>query len=541
MFKKPQIIRSFYTLILSMAFAVAIFAQDSERTVIIVGGKTPPKPPVTSIAPASTDAVRGYVTTRVNSILSNPMLKRGRFGVRIDLLDSRTNIYSRDADHYFMPASNMKSYSVAAAMDALSPEYRIKTSVYSTQKPDSNGTVRGSLIIYGRGDPSISTSFYPNDYYRGLDMLVDKIAAAGVKKIEGALIGDETYFNSEPVPMGWEWDDLQWYYGAEVSPLSINDNAVDVNISASTEGTPCNISILPANRLYSIINRCRTTATGTPRKVSINKHLGENVLEVGGVMPQGDAGKTWQVTITRPGNLFVELLKQRLMQRGISVAGPARSYNTYDRNGVRLDPTNLYEVARLESPPLKELAAHTMKPSQNLYAELLLRVVGEEKGDKNDKEKSSLQKGIDVVNALLQKAGATAENTVQYDGSGLSRHNLVTPDSNVLLYEYMDRSPYSVAWRDSLTIAGIDGTLKNRLLGTAAENNARGKTGTIDQVSALTGYVTAKSGERFVFSLLANNLPDGRLRVSIIDQIVQALADYDKNAGVSMPVNPNQR
>ncbi len=468
-----------------------------------------------------------YVQSKVNGILANPMLRRGRIGVRIDWLDKNVSIYSRNSDAYFMPASNMKSFSVATAIDSLGPNFRFITSVYANEKPDSLGTIRGSLIVFGRGDPSFSTSFSEGDYYKELDELAEKIVQAGVKKIEGGILGDETYFNTEPIPSGWEWDDLQWYYGAEVSSLTINDNAVDLKIFPAADATPCGVSISPVNTQFRIINKCQTGPAGTPRKIGVKKRLDENVVEITGTMPIGDAGYSGSITASRPGRLFVELLTQRLQLKGIAVAGGSRVINRYERAGTPLQTETLVELARHESPPLSLISQKTMKPSQNLYTELILRVLGEERGDKTDKEKTSEQKGIEIVQGLLRKAGAEPESVVQYDGSGLSRHNLITPDSAVKLFSYMSKSPNSSVWRNSLTIGGVDGTLKRRFIGTSAQSNVRGKTGTIDQVSALSGYVTAKSGEQFVFSVLTNNLPNSRLRTSVIDDIVVALSDFD--------------
>ncbi|MEZ5346407.1 MAG: D-alanyl-D-alanine carboxypeptidase/D-alanyl-D-alanine-endopeptidase [Pyrinomonadaceae bacterium] len=521
------------SLLFFSSFSPAVFGQDSSRTRVVVSDSTKAKPTPSPVSeqirrsPADFSKLQSYVTSRVNGVLINPLLRRGRIGVRIDLLDSGTTVFARDADEYFMPASNMKNFSVAAALDILSPNFKFVTSVYSTAKPDENGILRGDLIVYGRGDPSISTSFYDGDYYKGIDSLAEKIAQSGVKKIEGNLIGDETYFNDDPIPSGWEWDDLQWYYGAEVSSLTINDNAVDLKILPAQSGTSCSVSISPFNSIYKIVNNCQTSPKATKRKIRVTKKLDENLVVVSGSMPEGDSGYSGSITISRPAKLFVELLKQRLQLKGITISGAARATNLQERNGVRLDTANLTEITRLESPPLSIIAAKTMKPSQNLYTELILRALGEERGDKTDPEKTSVQKGIELVESVLTKAGADPESIVQYDGSGLSRHNLITPSSVVKLYEYMDKSPNSLFWRNSLTIGGIDGTLRNRFKGTTAEGNVRGKTGTIDQVSALSGYVTAKSGERFVFSVLTNNIPNSRLRVGAIDEIVLLLANYD--------------
>jgi serine-type D-Ala-D-Ala carboxypeptidase/endopeptidase (penicillin-binding protein 4) len=168
-----------------------------------------------------------------------------------------------------------------------------------------------------------------------------------------------------------------------------------------------------------------------------------------------------------------------------------------------------------------------MKPSQNMYTETILRILGEQVGDKSDPKSTSDARGIGVVKNFLTQIGVPSDAVMQYDGSGLSRHNLVTPASNVQLYSYMARSPNYQAWRDALTIAGIDGTLRNRFVGTVAANNVRGKTGTIDQVSALTGYLTTVAGEQLVFSIIVNGVSPGSIRTAAMDEIVVALANFN--------------
>ncbi|MDH3530629.1 MAG: D-alanyl-D-alanine carboxypeptidase/D-alanyl-D-alanine-endopeptidase, partial [Acidobacteriota bacterium] len=210
-----------------------------------------------------------------------------------------------------------------------------------------------------------------------------------------------------------------------------------------------------------------------------------------------------------------------------NIKGGIRAIDREDRGGTRLPVESYKEIASTFSPPLSIIAAKTMKPSQNLYTELLLRTLGETVTAAEDTETTSDKKGIDAVQKLLGRAGVEPRSVVQYDGSGLSRHNLITPDSAVKLYLYMDRGNNSIVWRNALTIGGVDGTLRNRFKGTSAEGNVRGKTGTLDQVSALSGYVNSKSGERFVFSVLTNYIPNSRLRTSTIDKIVVLLADYD--------------
>ena len=458
--------------------------------------------------------------------LGNPMLRRGQVGVKIISLRTGQTVYERNAENYFMPASNMKSFSVAAALDKLGPNFRFITSIYANSPPQ-NGTINGDLIIYGRGDPSISTAFTDGDYYNKLDKLADKIVQAGVKQINGSLIGDETYFNTNPTPFGWEWDDLQWYYGAEISALSLNDNSVDLKIMPSSVGSPLVVQVLPSNRLFQVINKSRTTSRGTKRAIRVHKKLGQNVLEISGTMASNDRGYNGSITVTRPANLFVELLKQRLQLKGVTIRGTTRAINLQDRNGTKLATEQYTEITNLQSEPLSNIAMKTMKPSQNLYTELILRALGEATSTDNNANKTSEQKGIEIVQETLRKAGVLTDSVVQYDASGLSRHNLITPNSSAMLYKYMDKSRYAPVWRNVLTIGGVDGTLRRRFKGTNAENNVRGKTGTLDQVSALSGYVTSKSGERFAFSVLTNNIPNSRLRATTIDSIVVLLANFD--------------
>ncbi len=483
---------------------------------------TPPVP----LPPSSKNSVND-LQTKIISTLADPLLKRAHIGVKIVSLDTGATVFEQNSDKYFMPASNMKSYTVAAALEKLTPNFRFVTSVYANGTPEANGTIRGDLIIYGRGDPSISTSFYDGDYLGGLNALADKIIQSGVKRVEGNLIGDETYFNSDPVPAGWEWDDLQWYYGAEISTLNINDNAVDISVKPGFAGSPCVVVIQPTSSLMAIVNKTKTVAAGTRRDLRVTKKLGENVLEVSGTMPVNDNGFSGYIALSRPASGFVRLLKQVLEQKGVTFTGQPRVMNRSDRDGQPLATETLTEITKFESPPLSIIAAKTLKPSQNLYTELILRALGEQLGDKSDSSKSSEQRGIEVVGNFLRQAGIANGDVVQYDGSGLSRHNIITPDSGVALFGYMAKSRNSGIWMNALTIGGIDGTLRSRFGNTKAQANVRGKTGTMDQVSALSGYVTSASGERFVFSILTNGIPSSSLSRSKMDEIVVSIASFD--------------
>ncbi|MDQ3713593.1 MAG: D-alanyl-D-alanine carboxypeptidase/D-alanyl-D-alanine-endopeptidase [Acidobacteriota bacterium] len=538
-------------------FDVSATAQETKRERVVekpIPKQTPnPKPtvaptllPTPTPFPAATPTPVPVQTisdlqSRIRLTLARPELRRGMVGVKIVSLNTNKVIFEENAEKYFMPASNMKSYTVAAAMEKLSPDFRFVTSVFAAAMPDANGVVLGDLSIYGRGDVSFSTAFYDGDYYKGLDALAAKIVQAGVKRIEGSLVGDESYFTGNPIPPSWEWEDLQWYYGAEISALPVNDNAVDLSVRPSSINLPCVIQVLPANAVMKIVNRCTTSATGAKREIQIVKKIDQNTIEVSGTMPLGDNGYKGFLAISRPAQLFVELLRGLLIRKGVTIMGQNKVISAKDK-AVSAVASSVppFEITKLESPPFSLVAAKTMKPSQNTYTETILWTLGEQIGRKQEsslavdeisikklQQTSSADLGLKVMQNFMNEIGAAPDSVIQWDGSGLSRHNLITPSSAVQLYTYMSKSRYADAWRNSLTIGAVDGTLKNRFRETVAAANVRGKTGTIDQVSALSGYVTTASGERLVFSILVNGVNNVRLRQAAIDEIVVALASFN--------------
>jgi D-alanyl-D-alanine carboxypeptidase/D-alanyl-D-alanine-endopeptidase (penicillin-binding protein 4) len=497
---------------------------------------TPAPTPVPTPTPVQTLA---DLQMRIRATLARPQLRRGLVGVKIVSLDTGKTLFEENSEKYFMPASNMKGFTVAAALERLSPDFRFVTSVYAGAMPDASGAVKGDMTVYGRGDVSMAFSFaqpnadpnkiYTNvDYLKILDPLVNRIAAAGVKRVEGNLIADDSYFTGSAIMPSWEWDDLQAYFGAEASALPVLDNAVDLTVKPGLVGSPCAAQMLPYNSQFLIKNSCVTSPGGSTRDLRVEKFLNQNILEISGSLPLGDRGFSGSIAVTRPALLFADLLRQALNARGIVVTGQIRAMGAKEKAPLAsASQTPWTEIARLESPPLSLIAARTMKPSQNMYTETLLKTLGEQVGDKTDPRKTSSERGAAVVAKFLQEAGLPPDGIVQWDGSGLSRHNLITPAAAVQLYAYMSRSRYAQAWRDSLTIGGVDGTLKGRFVGTAAQGNARGKTGTIDQVGTLSGYVTTAGGERLVFSILTNMLPAGGDRRATMDDIVVMLANFN--------------
>jgi D-alanyl-D-alanine carboxypeptidase/D-alanyl-D-alanine-endopeptidase (penicillin-binding protein 4) len=473
---------------------------------------------------------------RIQEVLRNPELASAQVAVKIASLNTGRTLYEENAEKLLHPASNMKIYTVAAILDRLSPDFRFKTSAYVPSSPDAAGVIRGDLIIYGRGDPSFAASFNNGDYYKAIDDFAARIANAGVKRIEGNIVGDESYFTGSHFGYGWEWDDLQWYYGAEVSALTVNDNSLDLFVKPGLGvGAQAIITTGPVTPLVTIVNHATTGERGTRRNITVVRPLGSSTIEVTGSVPLGldatDKGLVGSIAIPNPALLFVYMLRSSLASKGVVITGQSQTIDARGRNGVPLKTDSLVEIANLQSPPLSVIAAQTLKPSQNLYTELLLRTLGKSavpNGTISSPERTSADDGIEAVKTFLRGAGIEPRGqVVQADGSGLSRHNYITASGTMQLLTYMSTHRYANAFREALPIAGIDGTLRTRMRGTPAANNLRAKTGTISGVASLSGYVTSAAGERLVFSIILNNYPEeSSSRRSFIDTIAVLLASF---------------
>jgi serine-type D-Ala-D-Ala carboxypeptidase/endopeptidase (penicillin-binding protein 4) len=495
--------------------------------------QTPTPAPSPTPAARQTNAPRTLdeLRARLRELMARPEFASSRLAVKVASLDTGRVLFEQDAEKWMQPASNLKLYTVAAALDRLGPDYRFVTSVYAPARPDSSGTVRGDLIVYGRGDPTYATRFNPEgdtDYYHAINELASNVVRAGVRRVEGDLVGDESYFSGPALSPGWEWDDLQWWYGAEVSALSVNDNSVDLSVKPGARvGDPCRITVGPATPVVTVVDRTATSERGAKRELSVTRPLGQNTIEIRGTMPIDDRGFTASVAVSRPALVFVTMLRAALERQGVRITGQTRTVDAQTRadNKEPLQVSSLVEVATRQSPPLSLIAAKTLKPSQNLYAELILRALG--KADAADPRKATADSGIEAVQRFLAKAGVEAGRVVMLDGSGLSRANLVTADTTLRLLVYMNTHPAGAVFREALPVAGVDGTLRNHMKGTPAQGNVRAKTGTLGTAASLSGYVFSAAGERLVFSVMVNNpARDLDAHVAFNDAVAVLLASF---------------
>jgi D-alanyl-D-alanine carboxypeptidase/D-alanyl-D-alanine-endopeptidase (penicillin-binding protein 4) len=542
---RPLICLNLLLIFVPSNLPLAAQQQQPQRERRVVQTPNPSPTPLTEIEQATPTptpaAVRTSNTTqtleqlraRISQVLAKPELSSAMIGIKAASLDTGKVLFEENANKLLRPASNMKLYTIATALDRLTPDYRFVTSVYAKAKPDSSGNIRGDLTIYGRGDPSFAARFNSGNYFKGIDDLADRIVAAGVKRVEGDLVGDETYFVGPPYGTGWEWEDLQWWYGAEVSALTVNDNALDLSVKPGTQvGAAAIVTTGPPDPLLTVVNKAVTSPRGTRRDIVVYRGLSADTLEITGSIALDDRGYTGGIGISKPALLFAYLLRASLAQRGVKISGKTRVTNALTAstaNSIASAPAGI-EVAALQSPPLGLIAAQTLKPSQNLYTELVLRTLGRvapTPTTATNLNRTSEAAGIEVVKAFLREAGVMPATLVLTDGSGLSRNDMITPEATLQLLTYMHRHRYGAAFRDALPIAGVDGTLRNRFKGTVAENNLRAKTGTLSSANSLSGYVRDAAGEQIAFSIVVNNYPeDADVRVNCIEPIALLLASF---------------
>jgi serine-type D-Ala-D-Ala carboxypeptidase/endopeptidase (penicillin-binding protein 4) len=484
---------------------------------------------------------------RIDAVLASPDLERGFWGIEVASLETGKSLYSQNADKLFTPASNTKLFTTAAALALIGPNYTFRTTVETNGTLDKYGRLSGDLVLVGRGDPNLSGRELPyllrtqrNDHpIQVLEQLADALAQKGVKYIDGDIVADDSYFAFERYGEGWSQDDLVLADGAPVSALTINDNVVFVNIlPADRAGERAFVSITPFADYYRVDNRIITTPAGTGRRIFINREPGATLLTLWGNMPLDDAGANEALAIDNPAEFAAALFRQLLETRGIVVYGKQRSRHTElaslstltvtatapARGGDDSSHPSLSQpmiLASHESKPLIEDVRIINKVSQNLHAEILLRLLGREKGTAG-----TVEGGLEVMRGFLNQAGISPEQYLFYDGSGLSRQNLVTPHAIVQLLCFAASQPWGASFRDTLPVAGVDGSLADRFAHLDSSAHISAKTGALGGVKALSGYATTVEGQQIAFSILSNNfnLPNKRV-IDTIDNIVEAIVN----------------
>ncbi|MGB9181280.1 MAG: D-alanyl-D-alanine carboxypeptidase/D-alanyl-D-alanine-endopeptidase [Pyrinomonadaceae bacterium] len=484
--------------------------------------------PAIAVSTSSSDR---ELAQKIDSAIDGSEFTSARWGVYlISLRDGRV-LYARNADMLFTPASNMKIYTTAVALDMLGADYRWRTSVYASAQPDANGTIKGDLVLYGRGTPDLSSRTSQGEP-SSLAQLADALYQRGVRRVRGNLVGDETYFRGEPLGDGWLWNDIQWYYGAEASALSVNGNEVMLTIAPSNKtGEPANLRLSAGENYFHLTNDTNTAERNAPPTIGINRALSGNELRVWGDFPLGSRGYSARLSVHNPAQWTTALFLDALRARGISVDGDARVQSSRVSEDERFDPQKAVELASVESKTLGEIARATNKESINLNAELILRTLGKERGalapDPNLRRmltRGDAEAGAAVVLMWLARAGISTEKLALHDGSGLSRLDLVTPETTARLLAAISKSPAAEIFRDSLPIAGRDGTLEMRLRAVAGRIHA--KTGALSYDNSLSGYAMTGDEEPLVFSIMCNDETTKASSIRLIDEIATLVATF---------------
>jgi D-alanyl-D-alanine carboxypeptidase/D-alanyl-D-alanine-endopeptidase (penicillin-binding protein 4) len=489
---------------------------------------TASKTPAVSVSNTPTDIA---LAREIDRAIDESDLTQARWGVFVMSLSDGRVLYSRNGDKLFTPASNMKIYTTAAALDLLGADYRWRTSVYADKQPDGNGVIDGDLTLYGRGAPDLDS--FRKD---GLPALALQLYERGLRHVRGNIIGDESYFRGEMYGLGWQWNDVQWYFGAEPSALTIDANAMELTIApGSKSGNAATVKLQRESGYFHLTNSTTTGERNAPTSIGINRGLSDNEFRVWGEFPAGGRGFTAYLSVYNPARWAATLFKAELLKQGITVEGEPRSRDSRATESEKFDPHKAIELAFTESRPLGEIVHQTNKESNNLYAELILRTLGKERGSltpdpdpRKNRERGDDEAGVAVVRSWLAGNAVPTNGLAIRDGSGLSRLDLVTPEATARLLVAITKTNAASVFRDSLPIAGRDGTLKPRLLREAGKVFA--KTGSLTYDHSLSGYATTQDNEILAFSILCNDATGHNDPVRLIDEIARLLVAFNTHS-----------
>jgi serine-type D-Ala-D-Ala carboxypeptidase/endopeptidase (penicillin-binding protein 4) len=482
---------------------------------------------------------------RVAAALAAPEARKAFWGIVVTDVASGQTLYELNADSLFTPASNAKIFTSAFAFATLGSDYTFRTTIETAAQLDSNGRLRGDLSLVGRGDPDLSNRKLPfvqkverdGPADKIIAELADAVVARGVKRIDGDIIGDDSYFAYDPYPEGWTTGDLFFSFGAPISAIALDDNTITVEIRPGEHlDDPAQIIYEPSAGYETFGHELTTGPSASKPKFSVVREPGPKPILLRGSIPLGSAPVKIDLALEEPAEYTAELLKKLLEARGVVISGSARAQHGLPPErqadgGNVLTPAPVPPAPSAGNPPLV-LAEHKSLPliesirllnkiSQNLHAELLLRTIAREKAGVG-----TTDAGIELEKQFLRAAGIVDGDAVLVDGSGLSRQNLVSPRAVVQMLAYASQQPWGESFRSTLPVAGEDGTLEDRLKGTPAASHLQAKTGSLEHVRGISGYATTLHGENLVFSMLTNNnAAPAHEQAAVLDAILTAMVE----------------
>lgn len=460
-------------------------------------GAPPTRLSQAAVCPAELPALFDRIADQSN-------LQRGNWGMVVQTLTqsgaSSTSLYSRNPEKYFTPASNTKLLTSAAALQRLGTQFRQQTGFYG----EGAAPNLQRLVVVGRGDPGVNQA--------QLDAVARQLAQQGIRQID-TLVGDDSYFRGDLFNPTWEWEDTQAGYGAPINSLIVNENAFGLTLTPQGVGQPLRVSFVDAQvaRDWQIVNQTRTIGGGETEFVAVSRNDAKRQIMVSAQLRAGSAPETTAVAVSSPGEHFLARFQQALAANQIQVRQVQLSTQPLSVAGQPL--------ASISSAPLTNVVTEVNRFSNNLYAEVLLRWLGSTSGKPSTDHAAT---GLEVIPTVLAPLGVNPQGYRLNDGSGLSRRNLISPLALVQLLQGMAQTPNASTFRNSLTIAGTNGTLKARFTGTAVAGQLQAKTGTLTDAVALSGYLTPANHPPVVFSIMVNQTGQSTdtLRRAIDDMVL---------------------
>jgi serine-type D-Ala-D-Ala carboxypeptidase/endopeptidase (penicillin-binding protein 4) len=511
-------------------------------------------------APAANATSQKGLAMRIEALLADPAVSRAQWGISVTTIDGQP-IFAMNDGKYFTPASNAKLFTTAAALAILGPDFVSKTYVVQDGTLDAKGVLKGGLRLVGTGDPSLSSRVYPYKYVSAkeeesraapvlpattlFDEMVAQVMRHGIHEVDGPITGDDSFFVSERYGTGWGWDDLQWEYGAPVSALTLNDNITFLDLEAGANaGDPIASKWRDGFPYYAIEwdPPGTTTGVGTKRQIGVERDPGSMVVRLFGTAPAGGKTAHLGLAVEQPAIYAAGAFRAALEAHGVHAPGPVLAHSTVASSTAIFDeevrkPISLQPLApgtttlpmdlkpgeeilaTHVSPPLSEEATVINKVSENLHAELLLRQLA-----RSQTGEGSFVVGARVVRQFLVNAGILPDDFFFYDGSGMSPEDEVTPRATSTLLVYAARQPWGAAFRATLPVSGVDGTLVSRFTQSPVKGKLFAKTGTLNGVHALSGYLTTASGRTVVIALYCNHREPGNDAArKTLDKITDAI------------------
>jgi serine-type D-Ala-D-Ala carboxypeptidase/endopeptidase (penicillin-binding protein 4) len=492
-----------------VGFAVAIACGMLAASEALIGAESgQPKTPAAAVSkgkkPGVAAATRRF-GERADALLATAPASKGEWGLLIVDAETGETLYEVNADRYFVPASNMKLFTTALALAKLGPDYRFHTTLESHGTISPEGMLSGDLFLVGRGDPNLSNRKFPYESKEEFDgapekvlaELADALVVKGLREIAGDVVGDDSYFPREAYPNGWEIDDMVWEYGAAISAIVVDDNTVAMMLTpGESAGAPVQAVVTPATPDFIVQNEVVTSAAEMKSDLTLTREPNSRVVVIRGTMPARSAPRKLVLAIHEPAEHAAALLTRLLAERGVKVDGASRSLHV----GEPVGTVPRAVLAEHVSVPLGDSVKLVNKISQNLHTEMLLRAAARNTAVWNSPE-DLLKFPADFYAA----AGIAPGDVIQTDGSGLSRHDLVTPRAVVALLRYAEGQPWFAPYYASLPVAGVDGTLETLMKNTPGAGRIHAKTGSVEHVRTRSGFAETPNGRRLIFSFLSNN------------------------------------